>query len=200
MAFRDEANSVTVLQYESYIDYAVNNTYRKLLYSDEVEGYQRDYEVHCEPALRDCTSTSGDDYSCQEGDNTCNQAIEAPLEQRETFDVYDIRADHDSFPPRTYIDYITSASVKKAIGATSDYEECSDSVYQDFASSGDSKYLSIVIIRVLLIRFLLGGRSFLNELSQVIKSNITVLVWAGDAGKYTDRTPRSLTLHADLCF
>lgn len=190
---------MTVLQYEAYIDYAVNNTYRKLLYSDEVEGYQRDYEVHCEPALRNCTSTSGDDYSCQEGDGACNRAVEAPLEQKDNFDVYDIRADHDSFPPGTYANYITSASVKKAIGATSDYEECSDSVYQDFASSGDSMHLAIFITRVSLIfLFFLGGRSFLNELSQVIKSNITVLVWAGDAGKFTDRTLRTSTLRADL--
>lgn len=111
---------MTVLQYEAYIDYAANNTYSKLLYSDEVEGYQRDYEVQYEPALRNCTSTSVDDRSCHEGDGACNRAVEAPLEQKERFDVYDIRADYVAFPPGTYADYITSASVKKTIGATSD--------------------------------------------------------------------------------
>ena len=51
----------------------------------------------------------------------------------------------------------------KAIGAQSTYQECPNAPYQKFASTGDN------------------SRSFLGQLSDVVKSGVTTVVWAGDA-------------------
>jgi carboxypeptidase C (cathepsin A) len=100
------------------------------------------------------------------------------------FDVYDIRApSNDPNPPKTYSTYISQASVKKAIGAKSTYQECSNAAGRGFSNTGDSTFpfsppppsnpttnLSQ-----------LDSRSFLSELSTVVQSGVTTLVWAGDA-------------------
>lgn len=93
------------------------------------------YNSQCKPAITPCTDTAGSDSQCARADGSCRQAVEDPLEESANFDVYDIRADQDSFPPGTYSSYLNSAAVKRAIGATSQYAECGDS---DIGSS-DSK-------------------------------------------------------------
>ena len=124
----------------------------------------------CGPALEQCNS-SGSNSDCQNSDNTCANDIENPLTQTTAnggdaaydFDVYDIREpSNDPYPPATYSTYLQQASVVKAIGAKSTYQECPSGPYNEFASTGDN------------------SRSFLPELSSVIKSGVQTVVWAGD--------------------
>ncbi|RKL05286.1 Carboxypeptidase S1 [Fusarium oxysporum] len=151
-------------QYRDYIDYAANNTYRKLITPTQYSKYLNTYNQKCVPAFAKCPGLTGNDAACGNADDVCSSAIESPLERLADFDVYDIRASsNDPFPPATYSTYLTSASVMNAIGAQSDYQECGDDSYNKFIASGDR------------------GRSFLPTLSQVIDSKITVLIWAGDA-------------------
>ncbi|KAF4461546.1 carboxypeptidase D [Fusarium albosuccineum] len=151
-------------QYKDYIDYAANNTYRKLINDKQYTSYVSTYQKKCVPAFAKCTGLTANDDACGNADDTCNSAIESSLESLADFGYYDIRHPRDDpFPPATYSTYLQSSAVMKAIGTQSTYGECPDAPYQKFMSSGDR------------------GRSFLPTLKQVIDSNITVLIWAGDA-------------------
>ncbi|KAF5714046.1 carboxypeptidase D [Fusarium mundagurra] len=151
-------------QYRDYIEYAANNTYRKLITPTQYSKYLDTYNQKCVPAFAKCPGLTGNDAACGKADDICSSAIEAPLEKLADFDPYDIRAPgNDPFPPETYNNYLTTPSVKKAIGAQTDYQECGDESYDKFIKSGDR------------------GRSFLPTLSKVIDSKIQVLIWAGDA-------------------
>ncbi|KAH7010545.1 carboxypeptidase S1 [Ilyonectria destructans] len=151
-------------QYKDYIDYAANNTYRKLITPKQYSTYLSTYQAKCVPAFAKCPGLTGSDDACGNADDVCSSAIESPLEALADFDVYDIRASSDdAFPPETYATYLQTSAVMKAIGAQSTYGECPSAPYNKFMASGDR------------------GRSFLHTLSQVIDSNITVLIWAGDA-------------------
>ncbi|EGX90167.1 carboxypeptidase S1, putative [Cordyceps militaris CM01] len=146
-------------QYRAYIDFAVKNQYRPLLSADDAQKYYDDWQNKCAPAYDGCSDDASTNKACARAGNECGLYVESPLEELAQFDVYDIRADSDSFPPSTFVNYITSASVMKAIGATSNFSSCGRS-----AIGGDD-----------------SARSFLAPLSRVIQSNVNVLVWAGDA-------------------
>jgi len=128
-------------QYRDYIDYAANNTYRKLITPTQYSKYLNTYNQKCVPAFAKCPGLTGNDAACGNADDVCSSAIESPLERLADFDVYDIRASsNDPFPPATYSTYLTSASVMNAIGAQSDYQECGDDSYNKFIASGDSMF------------------------------------------------------------
>lgn len=151
------------LQEKAYVDFSYNNTYKPLISASQHDSYINAYNSKCAPALAKCKST-GSNSDCENSDNACYNAIEGPLSQSGDFDVYDIRApSNDPNPPETYATYLTNADVVKAIGAQSTYQECPNAPYQKFSSTGDN------------------SRSFLSQLSDVVKSGVTTVVWAGDA-------------------
>ena len=152
------------LQEKAYIDYARNNSYYPIITSDsQYSSYLNTYNTKCAPALSKCHS-SGANADCENSDSTCYNGIEGPISQLSDFDVYDIRApSNDPNPPETYVSYLQSSAVVKAIGAQSAYQECPNAPYQKFASTGDN------------------SRSFLSQLSDIVKSGVTTVVWAGDA-------------------
>jgi len=153
-----------IIQEKAYIDFSYNNTYKSLISSSQHASYISTYTSDCLPLLEKCTSLTGSDSACEDADNTCYNEIEGPLTEVGDFDVYDIRApSNDPNPPDTYVSYLQSAAVVKAIGANSTYAECPDAPYEKFSSTGDD------------------ARSLLSTLSTVVKSGITTLIWAGDA-------------------
>ncbi|KAH8886329.1 carboxypeptidase-like protein S1 [Thozetella sp. PMI_491] len=153
-----------VTQYKAYLDFAVNNTYKQLLTTSQYNSALSKYNSQCLPAAAKCTSATGSNSACITADNTCSNVAEAPAENNNDFDVYDIREpSNDPYPPETYVTYLQSSAVVKAIGAQTTYGECPDAPYNKFASTGDD------------------FRTFLPALSKVVQSGITVLIWAGDA-------------------
>jgi carboxypeptidase C (cathepsin A) len=153
-----------VLQFKAYIDYSYNNTYRPLISASERDTYIQTYNTGCLPALQQCTALTGNDAACRTADSRCYNDIEGPLSQLADFDVYDIRQPSaDPFPPSTYVGYLQTPSVQKAIGASTKYSECPSAPYNKFKSTGDD------------------ARSLLATLSRVVQSGIRVVVWAGDA-------------------
>lgn len=130
-----------VSQYEAYIEFAANNTYRPLISQSDAAQYLDAYDSQCKPAMAQCTGVTGNDDQCSQADDACRQAVEYPLESLATFDVYDIRASSDSYPPETYTRYLSSASVKKAIGATSNYVECGN---VDIGSSDSRSHCTLL--------------------------------------------------------
>jgi hypothetical protein len=91
-----------------------------------------------------CTGVSGSNSACSSADNTCYSAIEGPIENANDFDVYDVRApSNDPNPPETYVTYLQSSSVVKAIGAKSTYAECPNGPYNKISNTGDGMCLLI---------------------------------------------------------
>lgn len=151
------------LQEQAYIDYSVNNTYNKILTASQASRYQTALDTQCSPAISRCYS-SGSNTDCMNADNVCYNAVEGPISRAKNFNVYDVRISSTAVdPPETYVNYLSSSTVKAKIGATSTYGECPNAPYNKFASTGDNP------------------RSLLPELSSVIQSGIRVVVWAGDA-------------------
>ena len=129
------------LQYKAYVDYSYNNTYKPLISASQHTTYTNTYNSKCLPALEGCTGVTGQNSACESADNTCYNDIEGPLSQVADFDVYDIREpSQDPFPPETYVTYLQSPSVTKAIGAQATYTECPNAPYNKFTSTGDGKH------------------------------------------------------------
>ncbi|KAL8907385.1 MAG: hypothetical protein Q9207_001435 [Kuettlingeria erythrocarpa] len=151
------------IQERAYIDYSYSNSYRPLISPSQQTSYLNTYRTKCLPALQGCVS-SGSTSACTDSDKVCYDSIEDPLSQVADFDVYDIRSpSNDPNPPQTYVSYLQSSTVMKAIGAQSTYQECPNAPYRKFASTGDN------------------SRSFLTQLSHVVQKGIQTVVWAGDA-------------------
>lgn len=128
------------LQFKAYIDYAYNNSYNQLISSSEYTSYMNTYNKNCLPALNSCKS-SGSNSACVSADNTCYNDIEGPISQAADFDVYDVREpSNDPYPPSTYVGYLQSSAIMKAIGAKRTYQECPDGPYEKFAKTGDGKF------------------------------------------------------------
>ena len=130
-------------QYRAYIEYAYRNTYRPLITSSEYSAYMSDYESQCAPAMARCTSAapgSGAE-ACIAAEMTCELVADAPIEDANDFDVYDVRAPAaDPNPPRTYVGYLQDREVADAIGAVnSTYTECSEAAYDKFELTGDGE-------------------------------------------------------------
>lgn len=90
------------------------------------------------PAFAQCVGLTGAGAACGNADDVCNAAIESSLESLADFDVYDIRApSKDPFPPETYVTYLQTPAVMKAIGAQTTYGECPNAPYNKFIASGD---------------------------------------------------------------
>ncbi|KAH8885870.1 putative carboxypeptidase S1 [Thozetella sp. PMI_491] len=153
------------IQYKAYLDYGLTNKYRQLLNQSQYNSQLREYYSQCLPAAASCTGTTGDDSSCTAADNICYNVTEGPIEDANDINYYDVRytLEDPHSPPDTYGSYLQNASVMAAIGARVQYSMCSDTIVNDFVGTGDT------------------FRSFLPALSKVVRSGITVLIWAGDA-------------------
>lgn len=153
------------IQYQSYPDFAYNNTHKRLITSAQYSSLMKAYDTQCAPAMAKCTGPAGNTAAaCNAASEACANAVQTPIEQANDFDVYDIRAPSDDpNPPDTYVKFLQSPAVMKAIGARQTYQECPDAPYDKMQTSGDD------------------ARSFLDPLSKVVQSGIQVLLWAGDA-------------------
>lgn len=151
------------LTYEAYITFSANNSYKQILTQDQAAQYQQTMDQQCTPALKQCTTLTGNDQACANAENICGQQIEGGIQSAADFDVYDVRAgSNDPNPPKTYSDYLARSDIQKKIGAQHAYTECG-SAGDAFSNTGDS------------------SRSLLPALSSVVSSGIQVLLWAGDA-------------------
>lgn len=129
------------IQYKADIQFAYNNTYRKLISAAQVVTLTSSYNNKCLPLLEKCTGLTGADIYCEEAYNTCSTDIDDVIYNSADFDPYDVRAgSNDPNPPETYATYLARADVKKAIGAASTYQECPSSVNQKFFTTGDCKH------------------------------------------------------------
>ncbi|KAL1845824.1 hypothetical protein Plec18170_009530 [Paecilomyces lecythidis] len=151
------------IQEKAYIDYAYNNTYKKLINETQRNSLLDFYANDCLPEVEKCTR-NGSNQECEDASETCGSGIEQRIIDSADFDVYDVREpSNDPYPPATYSSYLKQPDVVKDIGAKSTYQECPDAAYSKFQGTGDT------------------SRTFLDTLSTVVQSGIGVLLWAGDA-------------------
>lgn len=130
-----------VSQYKAYPDYAYNNTYKQLITKSQYTSYLSAYNSKCVPAMNQCTGTTGSNSACLNADSVCRSAVESPIENANDFDVYDVRSgSNDPNPPETYVTYLQSSAVMKAIGATQKYSECPNAPYTKIVNTGDGGY------------------------------------------------------------
>jgi Serine carboxypeptidase len=182
------------IQYKAYIDYALSNPYRALISNSQATSYLSAYNNNCLPALNTCSKSPSDSH-CSNADGICVNYIENPIVQDTNFDPYYIpSADPDQYPPKTYVTYLQSKNIMNAIGAQSQYTECSNPAYQEFSKTGDCKFHPIIQSIVSVHRSVLAAMSLLSTLSEVVQSGIQVLIWAGDAGTF----PPSVRLYRFL--
>ncbi|KAF2873505.1 putative carboxypeptidase S1 [Massariosphaeria phaeospora] len=151
------------IQEPAYVSFSYNNSHKSIINKTQHDQYRVDFNDYCLPDIQQCAQT-GVDLDCQNAESICYYTVERPLYNAADYDVYDVRApSNNPEPPSNYVQYLQRAYVMKAIGAQSTYQECPNAPYNKFALTGD------------------GPRSFLNELSGVVASGITTLIWAGDA-------------------
>ncbi|KAH7067232.1 putative carboxypeptidase S1 [Paraphoma chrysanthemicola] len=153
----------SIIQTPAYIDFAYNNSYRPFITPAQHNKYMQWYEDYCLPDLLLC-NTTGSNFDCATADRACTAVVESPLYNMIDFDLYDIRKPSDNNePPNNFLAYLKNKNVLRAIGAKRVFEECSAEVSRRFVETGDN------------------SRSYLDELSEVVRSGITTLIWAGDA-------------------
>lgn len=95
------------------------------------------------PALESCSGLTGNNAACLSGGSTCASAVESPIEEDNNFNVYDVlepRSSESTDPPETYVDYLQSSAVVKAIGAQTTYGECPTIPYSKMESTGDGRW------------------------------------------------------------
>ena len=114
----------------------------------------------CRDQISSCYS-SGSTSTCSAAQSFCNNRILSPLAGN--YDVYYVLATNpDPYPPDLST-YLGSSSLKTKIGAESNWEESSDAVYDNFASTGDWMHNSA------------------PNLETVINAGVRTIIYDGDA-------------------
>ncbi|KAH7018179.1 Alpha/Beta hydrolase protein [Microdochium trichocladiopsis] len=136
------------------------------IHSDTIKAY----ESQCVPALNQCRATETE-KDCSAADDACYVAVEEPMARAAGY-VYDVRGREEFAPPETYASWLVNGTVQvtgkedvpvsKAIGAQTVYHAGSDDVFGRFISTGDT------------------ARSSMPALSELAKSGLPILIWAGD--------------------
>lgn len=114
----------------------------------------------CRDQIQSCYTT-GSTSTCSRAQSYCNDNILSPLAGN--YDVYFILAKNPDPYPADLSTYLGSSSLMSKIGAESDWQETSDEVYDNFASTGD---------------WMTNSRPHLEN---VINAGVRTLIYVGDA-------------------
>jgi hypothetical protein len=99
-------------------------------------------------------------------DSFCSNLVEAVYDNYAGRDEYDIRElNPDPFPFDFYVTYLNSPKVQTAIGAYQNFSEASNTVSQAFTGMGDDN----------------REVGTVEALRKLVKQNVTVMLYAGDA-------------------
>ncbi|KAI0075950.1 serine carboxypeptidase [Panus rudis PR-1116 ss-1] len=147
-------------QYPGYLTYAASNPYHPLVSSSTLQRANTSFYSSggCRDLIQSCYST-GSTSTCSRAQSVCNNNILSPLAG--DYDVYYILARNpDPYPPdfSTYIN-----SVRSKIGAEVTWTQSSNTVYSNFARTGD---------------WMTNSRPHLEN---VINAGVRTIVYDGDA-------------------
>jgi hypothetical protein len=98
----------------------------------------KNYTEYCLPPLLTCNSTTTETPQCVNAHIACGNVDGNFSVYYPDVDPYDIRQPGSAlFPPETYVNYISDPAIMKAIGAKSNYSECSDAADAPFEAFAD---------------------------------------------------------------
>ncbi|TFK31316.1 alpha/beta-hydrolase [Crucibulum laeve] len=157
-----------LIQNKAYVDFATNAPGYGQLQSDDVlkqlnesffaPGGCKEQEEACYAAGDSPESNK----ICKDADDFCVDNVFVPAVGDRDSD--DLRQNSSAlFPPEFYVKFLSSASVKQQIGATSQYRECANAPFNLFVKTGDD------------------ARTLLPQLGALANSRLKMLIWAGDA-------------------
>ena len=126
------------IQEREYVSFSRNNSYFPLINDSIANSYLTEIKATCLPALKQCTSTTGEQMQCHDAQTACNTIDSKYAAYYPDVDPYDIRQPGSSpFPPETYVTYLSNPDILKKIGAKQNYTECSDAVDDRFYAYAD---------------------------------------------------------------
>ncbi|KAI0000718.1 putative carboxypeptidase S1 [Xylariaceae sp. FL0662B] len=151
------------IQEKANIEFAYNNSYRRLINESLYNELLSHYDKTCKPAFDQCAATGTAD-ACVSAFTTYYKEIEYPLmdamNANPNFVLADVRLS-GLRPPTTHVAYLQRPDVQKALGARVNYTDNGGA--EGFFKTGDDP------------------RSFLGQLSAVVRAGVRVLIWTGDA-------------------
>ena len=158
-----------LIQYQAYYNFTVypGNTYDFAPFNKSTEQIMYDNlygEGNCYDQTKECYEKRTNEI-CSAADNFCANNVEGLLDaiNRDEYDARELYP--DPFPPEFYVSYLNTEKVLNAIGAFVNFTESSTAVYIAFNSTGDDDR------RVHTVQ----------DLKKLIKDNITVVLYDGDA-------------------
>lgn len=140
----------------------VARSYHPLVSSSTISSANNSYyrSGGCRDQIQSCYNT-GSTSTCSKAQSYCNNNILSPLAGN--YDVYYILAKNpDPYPPDLST-YLGSSSLKAKIGAEANWQESSDTVYNNFAKTGDWMHNSA------------------PNLETVINAGVRTIIYDGDA-------------------
>lgn len=155
------------LQYASYYNISVSpgNPYNVKPYNQSTSAllYKSMYgKGNCSDHMDKCYNENTD-KACLKAENFCAGHVEDLWNDIDR-DYYDIRQTaKDPFPYNSYTEYLNKPHVQKAIGAAQTYLDASNPITFAFWDTGD------------------WARSTLSYISNLLRNDITVTLYAGDA-------------------
>ncbi|ORX63103.1 prepro-carboxypeptidase Z [Hesseltinella vesiculosa] len=153
-------NGITdaLIQNQYYQPMACNSTYGSVLSPTDCQT-MLDNLPKCTSMTQKCYAT-GSDADCEAADNYCGSNVMG-IYDNSGRSYYDVRTSQEI--PSTYINFLNQSSTMAAIGATSQYTECSNPVGNKFYPTGDD------------------SRNFAPNVTDLLNHGVQVLLYAGDA-------------------
>ncbi|CAO3652518.1 unnamed protein product [Cunninghamella blakesleeana] len=146
-----------LIQSQYYEKMACDSSYGSVLNKTDCQA-MKSQTPKCVSLTKKCYET-GTNRDCIVADNYCNEL--SSIYDHANRSYYDVRTSEEI--PGTYIKFINSTSTRNAIGAKKYYEECPDSVFNKFSTTGDD------------------ARNFSPRVVNLLNHGIKVLIYAGDA-------------------
>ncbi|GAA96843.1 uncharacterized protein L969DRAFT_17776 [Mixia osmundae IAM 14324] len=148
--------------YESYIEYAYYGA-KRFINSTTLQQQRKAYYAPggCGPQIQQCYKTRTN-KDCSDADDYCAENVESIIPSSVDLN-YVLAPANDPFPSQSFIRYLNTASVQRAIGVTphTSYTFCSDAAGAPFGPTGDD------------------ARSFAPQLKALILSGMRITLWAG---------------------
>ncbi|KAI9301170.1 carboxypeptidase S1 [Cunninghamella echinulata] len=120
-----------LIQYQYYEKMACNSSYGSVL-SDSDCQTMKENTPQCIDLIKKCYSSKSDS-DCENAEDFCFRNVEY-IYSNSGRSYYDVRTSEEL--PSTYIKFLNSASTRKAIGASTTYTQCSNSVGSKFGYDG----------------------------------------------------------------
>ncbi|KAI8060710.1 carboxypeptidase S1 [Gongronella butleri] len=147
-----------LIQIQYYPKMACNSTYGSVLPERACQRMEKNMDG-CLERVRTCYET-GDNNKCSMADVFCNSHVTSLFSYSHR-SYYDVRTDRE--PPDFYQRFLRKQEIRAAVGARTEFTDCSDQVYFRFANTGDN------------------SRNFAPFVGKLLDNNVPVLLYSGDA-------------------